>query len=57
MDDRDQIIEASERMATAIARRDVPAIRALIRQGLGRLADPRCRRSARLGQNDVRNPS
>jgi ketosteroid isomerase-like protein len=30
MDDRDQIIEASEHMATAIARRDVSAIRALL---------------------------
>jgi uncharacterized protein DUF4440 len=33
MDDRQMLIEASEHMATAISRRDVPAIRALLAPG------------------------
>jgi ketosteroid isomerase-like protein len=33
MDDRSEIIEVSEHMATAIGRRDVPAIRALLAPG------------------------
>jgi len=33
MDDRSEIIEASEHIATAIGRRDIPAIRALLADG------------------------